>query len=124
MTYWQIFVAPTKGWLTLILLSVLTLVSLIFSIVFVNLGPAVIFIPIILACMYYAKRGFVFSVFVALIYFILTITLSSNPNVLQTAAIRVPFFILVAGVITYISLQRTRGEEALLKNTQRTPCGQ
>jgi len=118
MTYWQIFVAPTKGWLTLILLSVLTLVSLIFSIVFVNLGPAVIFIPIILACMYYAKRGFVFSVFVAFIYFILTAALSSDPNVLQTAAIRVPFFILVAGVITYISLQRTRGEMALLKNTE------
>jgi len=118
MTYWQIFVAPTKGWLTLILLSVLTLVSLIFSIVFVNLGPAVIFIPIILACMYYAKRGFVFSVFVAFIYFILTVALSSDPNVLQTAAIRVPFFILVAGVITYISLQRTRGEEALFKNTE------
>ena len=118
MTSGQIFVAPVKGWLTLILLSVLTIVSLIFSCVFVNLGPAVIFIPVIIACMYYAKRGFFFSVFVACIYFILTIAISSDPNVLQTAAIRVPFFILVAGVITYISLQRTRGEEALLKNTE------
>jgi signal transduction histidine kinase len=118
MTSWQIPGAPAKGWLPLILLSILTLVSLILSIVMVNLGLAIIFVPITLACMYYAKRGFVFSVFLVCIYFFLTITLSSDPNVLQIAAIRVPFFILVAGVITYLSLQRTRGEELLLKKTE------
>jgi len=118
MISWQIPGAPAKGWLPLILLSILTLVSLIISIVLVNLGLAIIFVPIILACMYYAKRGFVFSVFLVCIYFFLTITLSSDLNVLQIAAIRAPVFIFVAGVITYLSLQRTRVEEGLLKKTE------
>jgi hypothetical protein len=55
--------------------------------------------------MYYVKRGFVFSVILVGVYSILTLSFSHDPNVLLLATIRVPIFILVAGVITYLSLQ-------------------
>jgi len=111
--------APKKGWFPLILITLLTLAFLIISIVLINLGQGLIFIPIIFACMYYVKRGFVFSVILVCVYSILTLSLSRDPNVLLLAAIRVPIFILVAGVITYLSLQKIRGEETLRESEER-----
>ena len=111
--------APRNRWLPLVLITILTLAFLIFSIVLINLGQGLIFIPIIFACMYYVKRGFVFSVILVCVYSILTLSLSHDPNVLLLAVIRVPIFILVAGVITYLSLQKIRGEETLRESEER-----
>jgi len=71
------------------------------------------YIPIIIACAYYVKRGFVFSVILTCTYCALMLYFVPNPEVLQGAAIRVLIFILVAGVITYLSLIRQQTEEAL-----------
>jgi PAS domain S-box-containing protein len=111
--------APRNRWLPLVLITILTLAFLIVSIVLINLGQGLIFIPIIFACMYYVKRGFVFSVILVCVYSILTLSLSHDPNVLLLAVIRVPIFILVAGVITYLSLQKIRGEETLRESEER-----
>jgi signal transduction histidine kinase len=73
------------------------------------------YFPIILSCIYYLKRGFVFSVLLAGIYFGMMVTITRDLDVLEGAFIRVLLFILVAAVITYLSLQRVRAEEALRK---------
>ncbi|MCX6700472.1 MAG: PAS domain S-box protein [Methanomicrobiales archaeon] len=115
--------APEKGWLPLILIAVLTLAIFIVSIISLLSGWLTIFqnlfyIPIILACVYYVKRGFIFSVLLACGYFVLMACFSQDFVVLEGAFIRVLIFILVAGVITYLSIVRIRAEEALKESEE------
>src|SRR5271157_2062510 len=111
----QIIQYLQKGWLPLVLIALLTLVALIISVISLIFGWQTIFqnlfyFPIILACIYYVKRGFIFSVILACYYFVLMVIFSNDPVVLEGALIRVLFFIVVAGVITYLSLVRIRAE--------------
>jgi ABC-type sugar transport system permease subunit len=85
-----------------------------YFIIFQNL----FYFPIIIACVYYTKRGLVFSAVLAVIYFFLTLAFTRDSSILLQAFIRVIIFILVAGVITYLSLmhKKTLAEkEALVK---------
>lgn len=77
------------------------------------------YFPIIISCVFYLKRGFVFSVFLAFLYLGMILSVSRDPAVLEGALIRVIIFILVAGVITYLSMVRIRAEEALLDSERR-----
>jgi PAS domain S-box-containing protein len=112
-----------KGWLLPIFLAILTIAIVIISIISLLSGWQTIFqnlfyFPIILACVYYVKRGFVFSVLLACGYFVLMACFSQDLLVLQGAFIRVLIFILVAGVITYLSIIRIRAEEALKESEE------
>ncbi|HPQ44792.1 MAG TPA: ATP-binding protein [Syntrophales bacterium] len=89
-----------------IIVSVLSLKSGFF-IVFQNL----FYIPIIISCFYYGKRGFVFSVVLAFMYLILILIFTKEPSIILLATGRVIIFICVAGVITYLSLLRKQTEE-------------
>jgi PAS domain S-box-containing protein len=80
-----------------------------YFIIFQNL----FYIPIIIACMYYTRRGFAFSVIIACLYFLLTIAFTLETLILWQAFVRVLIFVIVAGVITYLSLARRRVEESL-----------
>jgi len=109
---------PQKGWLPLVLIVVLTISIFIVSIISLLNGWQTIFqnlfyFPIILACVYYVKKGFVFSVVLACFYFLLMVFFSKDPVVLEGALIRVVIFVIVAGVITYLSVIRIRAEDAL-----------
>ena len=113
--------APQKGWLLLVLLTIVTFAIFIVSVISLLSGWLTIFqnlfyIPIILACVYYTKRGFVFSVLLACSYFVLMAIFSNDPVVLQGAVIRVLIFTLVAGVITYLSMIRIKAEVSLQQN--------
>jgi PAS domain S-box-containing protein len=115
--------AHQKGWLPLILIAVLTIAILVVSVISLLSGWQTIFqnlfyFPIILACVYYVRRGFVFSVLLACGYFVLMAIFSNDPVVLQGAIIRVLIFILVAGVITYLSIVRIRAEDALKESEE------
>jgi PAS domain S-box-containing protein len=108
---------PQKGWLPLTLIAILTIAALVISVISLIFGWQTIFqnlfyFPIILACIYYMKRGLVFSVVLACCYFVLMAMFSQDPVVLEGAFVRVLFFILVAGVITYLSMVRGRAEES------------
>jgi hypothetical protein len=116
--------ARQKGWLPTITITLLTIVIFIVSVVSLLSGWQTIFqnlfyFPIILACVYYVKRGFVFSVLLACCYIVLMAIFSNDPVVLEGALIRVLIFILVAGVITYLSLIRIRAEDALKESNKR-----
>ncbi|MEI6292346.1 MAG: PAS domain S-box protein [Methanomicrobiales archaeon] len=77
------------------------------------------YFPIIISCVFYLKRGFVFSVFLAFLYLGMILSVSRDPVVLEGALIRVIIFILVAGVITYLSMIRIHAEEALLDSERK-----
>jgi PAS domain S-box-containing protein len=120
----QMFQTPQKGCIPLILITILTIGIFIVSLISLLSGWQTIFqnllyFPIILACVWYAKRGFVFSVILACGYFVLMVYFSNDPVVLQGAFIRVLIFILVAGVITYLSQIRIRAEKALKESEER-----
>jgi PAS domain S-box-containing protein len=115
---------PEKGWPPLILLTILTAGTLIISVISLQLGWTTIFqnlfyFPIIFACVYYVKRGFVFSVLLACSYFFLMACFSLDPEVIGGALIRLLFFILIAGVITYLSMIRIKAEAALRESERR-----
>ena len=119
----QIVSPQQKGWLLLVFLIILTIGVLITSVIALYLGWTTIFqnllyFPIIFACVYYVKRGFVFSVLLAFGYFVLVLVFSNDPVVLQGALIRVLIFILVAGVITYLSIIRIQAEDALKESEE------
>jgi PAS domain S-box-containing protein len=108
----------------LILIIVTTLVAVSASFISLLSGWLTIFqnlfyIPIILACYYYTRRGFAFSVLLSCLYFLLMLFASQDPVVLGGALIRVAIFIIVAGVITYLSTGRIEAEVALRESEDR-----
>ncbi len=77
------------------------------------------YFPIIISCVFYLKRGFIFSVFLAFLYLGMMLSVSHDESVIVGALIRVSIFILVAGVITYLSMIRIRAEAALHDSERR-----
>ena len=71
------------------------------------------YIPIIIACVFFRRQGFLFSALLAGVYLVLFATFTRDPSLLQQALIRVALFILIAGVITVLSLAKERTERAL-----------
>ncbi len=115
--------ALRNRWLPLVFITVMTIAIFIVSIISLLSGWQTIFqnlfyFPIILACVYYVKRGFIFSILLACGYFILMAFFSQDFVVLEGAFIRVLIFILVAGVITYLSFVRIRAEDALKESEE------
>ena len=94
------------------------------SVYCLNLGIFIVFqnlfyFPIIVSCIYYLKRGFVFSLILSSLYFFLIVSHTTDAVILIQALIRVTIFIAVAGVVTFLSMQRKRVEGLLLEtNTQ------
>ncbi|MCX5827471.1 MAG: PAS domain S-box protein, partial [Deltaproteobacteria bacterium] len=76
-------------------------------IVFQNL----FYFPIIIACIYYLRKGFVFSVLLAFFYFFLIVAHTADSGIIREALIRVLIFIIIAGVVTFISLRRRGVDE-------------
>ena len=98
-----------------ILISLYCLFSGLF-IVFQNL----FYVPIILSCMYYTMRGFIYSVCLAVLYLLLILVFTSQSSIIMQALVRVFIFIIVAGVVTFLSArnkqditERKRAEELL-----------
>jgi len=69
--------------------------------------------PIIIACVFYTKRGLIFSAVLAVLYFALILAFTRAPAVLLEASLRVLAFGLVAGVVTFLSSAHMRVEKTL-----------
>ena len=102
--------AATIGATTLavIIISILCLLSGSFAI-FQNF----FYIPIIIACIYYTKRGILFSIFIACIYFFLILGFTRDAMILVESLISSVIFILVAAVTTRLAMERKKAEDTL-----------
>ena len=107
-------IAVTLTSVLCIAISIFSLKSGIFN-VFQNL----FYIPIIISCFYYKKQGFAISVALSCIYFLLIIAFTSDLMIIRDAVIRVILFILIASVITALSIARAQAEEALKKEREK-----
>ena len=95
-------------------ISILALKAGIF-IIFQNL----FYIPIVIACFYFRKRGLAIAAALAVIYFLLFISFTSDQVMIWDALIRVLLFILIAAVITSLSTARARAEAALAEEREK-----
>jgi len=99
----------------LIMLAVSTLAALIISVYCLYLGWFIVFqnlfyIPIIIACIYYEKKGFAFSVVLSFVYCSLILVSTKDTAIIMQALIRVCLFISIAWVITYLTMKRKQEE--------------
>ena len=69
------------------------------TIVFQNLY----YLPIVIGCYYFPRRGLVFSVLLSICYFLLVATFSKDPVVFLQAGIRTLIFVLVGLVVSVLS---------------------
>ena len=69
--------------------------------------------------MYYKMRGFIYSVCLAVIYLLLILFFTSESTIIIQALERVVLFIGIAGVVTFLSIERKRWEEKLQKSENR-----
>ena len=105
---WSPFVAIAVSTAATIAISIYCLLSGWF-IIFQNL----FYIPIIIACAYYIRKGFIFSVALSFIYFLLIIIFTKDPAIINQALIRIVIFAGIAAVTVSLSIKRRRAEEAL-----------
>jgi len=71
------------------------------------------YIPIVISCMFFPRKGFIFSVILSLVYFLLVLYFTKDPAIILQALIRVFVFVIIAGIITFLSKKHTRIEEEL-----------
>lgn len=94
-----------KGLLWLLLTSALSIAATIF---FLDKGISNIFqhlyyIPIMIACVLYQRKGFYYSLALSLLYLALIITFTGDYQLLLLSMIRVALFVVVAAVVSYLS---------------------
>jgi hypothetical protein len=99
--------------LPLILLIVTSVSAIIISIISLQSGWTTIFqnlyyFPIIIACAFYFLRGFLFSVMLIVFYIALIFLYTRDPSIMAGAGIRAVIFTLVAGTVTYLSVQKEK----------------
>lgn len=104
--------------------TVTSLLCVGISVFFLTRGHFIIFqnlfyIPLIIACFYYGKPGFAYSAGLVFIYFLLVLAFTGDPMVLQGAAVRVGIFLLIAWIITTLSLARRKAEEELAEEREK-----
>ena len=100
------------------LLLISTLTCILISIWCLEAGYTIIFqnlfyIPIILACVLYIRKGLFFSCLLAFLYFGLVAGFSRDGTILVQALIRVIIFIGVASVITLLASSLKKTENSL-----------
>ncbi|MDD1729494.1 MAG: PAS domain S-box protein [Methanospirillum sp.] len=110
----------------LVVLVFSTLICLAVSIFFLRMHISIVFqnlyyFPILIACIFYSRKGFIFSIILSLTYFILILLHSRDPEVLLQAFVRVCIFILIAWVTSFLSQmikqagEKLREKEALFR---------
>ena len=100
-----------------------TIAAILISLYYLSSGWFIIFqnlfyIPIILSCMYYTMRGFIYSICLVLLYLLLVLFFTSEGGIIMQVLVRVGIFIAVAGVVTFLSIRRKRAELGLRENEE------
>ncbi len=112
-----------SGWSPFVVIAATTLAAIAISIYCLLSGWVIIFqnlfyVPIIIACMYYTKKGFAFSVVLSFIYLFLIISFTRDSIIIMEALIRVFVFVGIAGLTAFLSIKRKRTKESLRESQE------
>lgn len=93
------------------------------TIVCSNVGYVVLFqncyyLPIIITCICYPKRGLLFVTACAATYFFLLLGITQDVSLIVPALVRVVFFEVIGAFVVYLSLERQRAVERLNSQKQ------
>ncbi len=104
-----------KNLIPLILLVLSSALSIVICILSLRADFFIVFqntfyIPIIISCFYYGRRGFAFSAGLVLVYVFMVLAFTKDPTIILQALIRVLIFMSVAAIISYLSLLREQTE--------------
>jgi len=104
----------------LVLLSVLAVGITVLSL---NFGFTIIFqnlyyLPIILVCINYPKRGMLFTTGISLVYVTLMLVIPRDSSLVLAVLVRFVFFELVAAVIVYLCTRRAESEAKMLRERE------
>jgi PAS domain-containing protein len=93
----------------------LTALGIAISIVCLSVGYTIVFqnifyIPIILACFIYARKGILYTTLISCVYFILVLAIPKDYTLIYPAIVRVVFFEFVGVFTAFISDQKNKAE--------------
>jgi PAS domain S-box-containing protein len=96
-----------KNW-PFVALVVSTLTCLAVSIYFLQIHTSIVFqnlyyFPILISCVFYGRKGLIFSIILSFIYFFLIAIYYQDNEVLFQAFVRICIFILIAWVTSFLS---------------------
>ncbi|MFA6029688.1 MAG: PAS domain S-box protein [Elusimicrobiota bacterium] len=105
-------------WPTLAAIAATTLAALAVGVYCLSSGVFIVFqnllyIPIIIACVSHPRRGVVFSTVLAAAYMLLILAYTRDHAILLQAATRVVIFIVIAGVVSFLTSKRRHAEDEL-----------
>jgi len=117
----SLHLSPKVPLYSLIFTSVL---SITVSIISLLIGITIVFqnlfyFPIIIACAFYLKRGFIYSLLLTGIYGILILIFAQSSGELVSALVRIVIFILVGGVVTWFSSRYFEITDELLESEKK-----
>lgn len=72
-----------------------------------------IYVPILIACMYFRKQGFMISVIIALIYLLILSFFSKDHEIILQGVVRFVVFVGIGLIVTYISIKQNNTENSL-----------
>ena len=109
---------PQRNIIHIAMIAITTIATILISFYYLFSGSFIVFqnlfyIPIILSCIYYTLRGFIYSVCLAVLYLLMILFFSSEHGIIMQALVRVALFIIIAGIITLLIIRRKRTEETL-----------
>ena len=92
----------------LLAIALTTIVILVVTVLALQSGLTIVFqnayyIPIILSCYYFRRKGLYFSIGIIFVYFTLLAWTFPYPDVILQGVIRVLFFLFIALLVTYLS---------------------
>jgi len=95
------------------LIAISTVFVVIITFLALSFGITIIFqnayyIPIVLACYYWRRKGLYFSMGLVSIYFVSLLAVFPGMEIFYQGLIRVLFFLLIAAIVTYLSEAITR----------------
>ena len=101
----------------LLLIAFSTLITIVISLYFLNSGIFIVFqnlfyLPIIIASIYYSKKGIMFSCVIALFYFILINLFTRDNLILAEAFLRSLIFVGISSVTALLSIKKEKAETA------------
>lgn len=106
---------PKRNRIHAAFIAATTVAAVLISLYYLSSGWFIVFqnlfyIPIILSCIYYTVRGFIYSVCLALLYMLLILVFTSETGIIMQALIRVALFITIAGIVTFLSIRHKRAQ--------------
>lgn len=115
---------PKRNRLHILFIAATTITSILVSLYYLFSGTFIIFqnlfyVPIVLSCIYYTMRGFIYSVSLAVLYLLLVLFFTSEIAIIMQALARVGLFIAIAGTITLLSVRFSRTQEALRESEEK-----